>query len=66
MAKKRARDTNQLAAQVVGLATGEVEEAPEPDPKAVKRGQARAAKLPPEQRREIAKGAAQARWGKKE
>ena len=42
---KRARDTNELAAQIVGLATGDVEEARAPDPKAVKRGEARAATL---------------------
>jgi len=62
---KRARDTNELAAQIVGLATGDVDEAPPPDPKAVKRGEARAAKLTPAQRSKIAKGAAAARWGKK-
>ena len=64
MRKKRARDTNQLAAQVVGLATGDADEAPEPDPKAVKRGRARAESLSPRRRKAIAKKAAAARWGK--
>lgn len=66
MAKpKRARDTNQLAAQIVGLATGEVEEAPEVNPVASKRGRARAAKLTPARRKEIAQKAARTRWHKK-
>ena len=72
--KKRPRDVNQLAASIVAEATGEVEpEPPEPDdgknPAAValgrlgglKGGPARAKKLTPEQRREIARKAAQAR-----
>lgn len=60
----RARDMNQLARQIVDLATDEVEETlPEPvDPKARKRGEARAEKLTPEQRSAIARKAAQARW----
>lgn len=62
MAKKRARDTNQLAAQIVGLATGDTKEAPEPDPKAVARGKARAAKLTPADRKRIAQKGAQKRW----
>jgi len=68
------RDTAQLAKRVIDLATGEVE--PEPpervkDPAAVELGRkgglvggrARAAKLSPETRAEIARKAAAARWG---
>ncbi len=66
---KRPRDTNQLAKFIVDVATGEVEdEAPE---KAegqrkggLKGGKARAEKLPPSRRSEIARGAAMARWKK--
>ncbi len=75
---KRPRDVNQLAASIVDAATdGEPTAEPatpehEKDPLAVelgrrgglKGGAARAAKLSPEQRREIAKKAAAARWGK--
>ncbi len=74
---KRPRDLNQLAAAIVDAATDEA--APEPvgdgkDPAAValgrkggqKGGAARARALTPEQRREIAKKAAAARWGKRE
>ena len=69
---KRPRDTNQLAASVVQEATEEA--SPEPDdgknPAAValgrlgglKGGLARAKKLTAEQRREIARQAARARW----
>jgi hypothetical protein len=73
--RKRPRDLNSLAASIVGDATDETPE-PEPvddgkDPAAValgrkgglKGGAARAAKLTPEQRSEIAKKAAAARWG---
>jgi hypothetical protein len=67
------RDTNQRAFQVVALLTGTAPpETPKPekDPAAVslgrrgglKGGKARAAKLSPEQRKEIAKKAAGARW----
>jgi len=68
------RGLNQLAASIVAQATGEV---PPPaddgkDPAAValgrkggaKGGPARAAKLSPERRREIAQKAAASRWGK--
>lgn len=70
---KRSRDLNQLAASIVNDATDE-DPAPPPDdgkdPHAValgrkggkKGGKARAAKLTPEQRSEIAKKAAAARW----
>lgn len=72
---KRPRDPNQLAKLIVSIATGEVEdENPDAgkDPAAVslgrkgglKGGKARAAKLTPEQRKEIAQLAAQARWKK--
>lgn len=71
--RKRPTDLNQLAASIVGDATNE--EKPEPvddgkDPAAValgrrgglKGGKARAAKLTAEQRSEIARKAATARW----
>jgi hypothetical protein len=67
------RDTAQLAKRVIDLATGDVE--PEPpervkDPAAAELGRrgglvgvrARADKLSPERRREIARKAAAARW----
>lgn len=74
MAKKRARDTNQLAWQIVQEATGNA--VPEPEvvdtrnPAAValsklgaaKGGQARAAALSPSKRSAIARKAAAARW----
>ena len=77
--KKRPRDPNQLAKLIVDIATGEVEDRePTPedqgkDPAAVslgrrgglKGGKARAEKMTPKQRSEIAQKAAQARWGKK-
>ncbi len=66
---KRPADANQRAKRVVDLATGEADE---PDPSKIKRGEAggkvggvrRAEKLTPEQRAEIAKRAAAARWDK--
>jgi hypothetical protein len=74
--RKRPRDLNQLAKFIVDVSTGEAE-LPEcqPDgknPAAVelgklggkKGGTARADKLTPEQRQEIARRAAQARWKK--
>ncbi len=73
--RKRPRDISQRAKLIVDIATGEVEDK-EPDtgknPAAValgrlggvKGGKARAAKLTPEQRSEIAQKAAQARWNK--
>jgi hypothetical protein len=76
--RKRPRDPNQLAAAIVALATGERHEAPDPDtagknPAAValgrlgglKGGKARADSLSPKKRSEIARKAAQARYGKK-
>lgn len=74
---KRQRDTNQLAKSIVDLATGETEEKKSEDegkdPAAValgrkgglKGGKARAKQLTPEQRAEIARIAAEARWRKK-
>jgi hypothetical protein len=71
---KRPRDPNQLAKAIVDLATGAAEEKPEQgrDPAAVslgrrgglKGGKARASRLSPEQRQEIAKKAAARRWSK--
>ena len=72
--KKRPRDINRLAASIVVEATGEKPEEPvsEKNPAAValgrlgglKGGKARAEKLTPRQRSEIAQIAAQARWKK--
>jgi hypothetical protein len=73
--KKRPRDTNQLAWQIVQEATGQAP--PEPpdtrNPAAValsklgasKGGQARAAKLSDRRKKKIARDAAKARWDKK-
>jgi hypothetical protein len=62
--KKRPRDVNSLAKQIVDEATGDAEptQKPKKDDAAVKRGQARADSLSPERRAEIAKEAAKARW----
>jgi len=74
---KRPRDTNQLAWQIVQEATGQVPAVSDvPDtrnPAAValaklgakKGGQARAQKLSPRKRKQIAIKAAKARWSKK-
>jgi len=68
------RDPNQRAKAVLDLATGERKPAADTrDPAAVARGhlggikggQARAANLSPEKRREIAQRAAAARWGRR-
>lgn len=73
---KRPRDLNQWAKRMLDLATGEASDAaPTPeqdgkDPAAVslgrrgglKGGKARAASMTPEQRREVARKAAEARW----
>jgi hypothetical protein len=71
---KRPRDVNELAARLVEMATDPDSADPDDgkDPAAVslgrrgglKGGNARAAKLSPEQRSEIAKKAAAARWQK--
>ena len=75
--KKRPRDTNQLAWQIVQEATGQITPPPDsPDTRnqaavalsklgAAKGGQARAHKLSPSKRKQIAKKAAKARWSKK-
>ncbi len=71
---RRPRDPFQLAHQVIQEAIGEAPPRPDPDamknPAAValgklggaKGGKARAAKMSPEERRESARKAAQARW----
>lgn len=70
---KRPRDPNQLAKMIVDLATGEATEAPmpSPSPRAIvgtaggrTGGPRRAASLSQEQRSEIARKGAAARWGK--
>lgn len=76
--KPRPRDPNQLAKLVIDIATGQVEDKPDPrpqdatkDPAAVslgrrgglKGGKARAAAMMPERRAEIARKAAAKRWG---
>lgn len=73
--KKKPRDLNRLASVIVQQATGEAPEEPPSgkNPHAValgrlggmKGGAARAKKLTAEQRREIARKAAQARWAKR-
>ena len=73
---RRPHDVNELAAQIVGEATGEVEPVEQPDPDegkdpaavelgrrgGLKGGKARAAKMTPEERSEAARKAAEARW----
>ncbi len=60
---KRPRDVNQLAKRIVDISTGQEPDEAEPvDEAAVKRGEARAAKLTPEERQAIARKAAHARW----
>lgn len=75
--RKRPRDVNELARQLVDEATGEAPPAPDPeegkDPAAValgrkgglRGGKARAAKMTPQERSESARRAAQARWANK-
>ena len=64
----RPRDGNQLAKRIVDIATGQVsDDAPppkEPVPARARSGHARAANLTPEQRSEIARKGAEARWHK--
>lgn len=60
-------DLNELAKRIADEATDEKEKTPAPKEKdagAIQRGKARADKLTPEQRSEIAKLAAQSRWKK--
>lgn len=68
---KRPRDPNQLAKFITDLATGQIKETPNTkNPAAVslgrlgglKGGKARASKMTPERRREIAQKAAKSRW----
>ncbi len=67
---KRPRDPNQLAKMIVDIATGDVSEPEETafakraSKAGNKGGPARAASLTPEQRSEIARAAASARWKK--
>jgi hypothetical protein len=64
---KRPRDPNQLAKAIVALATGEAEEKvalASARKGGLKGGKARAKALTPEQRSEIARAAASARWKK--
>lgn len=69
---KRPRDVNQLAAQIVAEAVGDVEsKVVEINPLSERGrkgglvgGKARAEKLTPEERKEIAEKAAKARWDK--
>jgi len=71
---KRPRDPNQLAKMIVDIATGEVEDTvSESKRHPIRKGRAggltggkvRAAHLTPEQRQDIARLAAQARWKKR-
>jgi hypothetical protein len=74
---KRPRDANQLAYQIMLESTGQAEKfSPETKPKmpaavelgrlgGLKGGAARAAKLTPKKRSQIAAKAAKVRWGKK-
>ena len=68
--EKRPADVIGAAVMVAKIATGEIEEGQEPEnPAAVlgrRGGAARAKKLTPEQRREIAKKGAAPRWSKPE
>lgn len=67
----RAKDMNELAFSIVQQATGQIAKPEEKNPAAVtlgrlgglKGGKARAEKLTPEQRKEIARKAARKRWG---
>ncbi len=63
---KRPRDSSQLAKRIVDLATGQESDELEPptilEARASKGGNARARKLTPQARSEIAKKAARARW----
>ena len=71
MRNKKEHDFAVTAFRVVQEATGQVQPKPKQDMKALGRlgglngGRARAAKLTPERRVEIAKKAAQARWNKR-
>ena len=64
----RARDQSQLAKQIVDISTGEesddVDEPTVMQERASKGGEGRAQKLTPQERSEIARKAAKARWSK--
>lgn len=62
--QRRPADSNQLAKAIVDIATGEAENSirERGRPGGLKGGKARANKLTPEQRREIARKAAAKRW----
>lgn len=67
--EKRPADAIGNAVMIAKIATGEIEEGAEPETKAAaalgrRGGKARAASLTPEQRSQIAKVAAEARWKK--
>ena len=69
---KNPRDVNELATAIVAEATADATEGKNPAAVALGRlggkkgGPARAKKLTPEQRQEIARTAARARWGKRD
>jgi len=62
---KRPRDANQLAKFIVDKATDEEVEGKKPRSLGSKGGKARAESLPAKRRQEIARAAAEARWGKR-
>jgi hypothetical protein len=62
--EKRPADVIGAAIMVAKIATGEVEDNPSKAPKRAKGGKARAKALTPQQRAEIARTAASARWKK--
>jgi hypothetical protein len=75
--RKRSRDLNELAKQIVDEATGEADKIEPPKAKneaavalgrlgGLKGGRARAEKLSPEERQESARKAAHARWAKRQ
>ena len=70
MPKRSSKDINVIASNVVGQAINEAQVVKNPAAVALgklggfKGGKARAKKLSPERRKEIAKKAARARWGK--
>lgn len=62
--EKRPADVIGAAIMVGRIATGEIEDSPSKSPKRAKGGKARATALSPEQRADIARAAASARWKK--
>lgn len=69
MAKKRPRDVNELAKRISDIATGQESDEETPKTRRATKagragGRARAEKLTPEQRAEIARIANEARWKK--